>query len=74
MYMGQKRKAKENVLSLIYEKGEMATTDLEKVEVLNKHFSSVFMGSQAFHTSEVPELLDRCWERKIPLTAKKEQV
>ena len=34
-FMGQKRKAKESVPSLINEKGEMATTDMEKADVLN---------------------------------------
>lgn len=36
-YTGQKRKAKESVLPLIY-KGELVTTDMEKAEVINEFF------------------------------------
>ena len=49
-YVEQKRQAEESV-PLINEKGELATTDMEKAEVLNEFFDSVFTASQASHTS-----------------------
>ena len=50
----QKRQAKEHVPSLINEKGEMATMDMEKSEVFNRIFASVFAGSQASHIPFIP--------------------
>ena len=49
-YIGQIRKAKESVLPLVDEKGELVTTDMEKAEVLN-FFASVFTASQASYVS-----------------------
>jgi len=46
-YTGQKRKAKEIVPPLRNEKLKMVTTDMERVEVLNNFFASVFTGCQA---------------------------
>lgn len=40
--------------SLINEKGELASSDVEKFEVLNEFFDLVFMASQAYHASCVP--------------------
>ncbi|KFZ48070.1 hypothetical protein N321_02745, partial [Antrostomus carolinensis] len=50
-YIGQKRQARESVPPLINEKGELASINLERAEVLNKFFASVFTGSQASHVS-----------------------
>lgn len=44
--MGQKRQAKESVLHLLNEKGELTVTDMGKADVLNEFFASVFTGSQ----------------------------
>ena len=46
------RQALESILPLINEKGELATTDMEKAEVLNEFFASVFTGSQDSHIPE----------------------
>ena len=43
-----------NIPHTINEKGELASADMEKAEILNKFFIVVFTGSQAFHTSHVP--------------------
>ncbi|KFZ68503.1 hypothetical protein N338_08076, partial [Podiceps cristatus] len=52
---GQKRQAKESVPPLANEKGELAATDVEKAEVLNEFFASIFSGSQDSPNSQVPE-------------------
>ena len=54
-YIGQKRQAKTGVPSLVNLKGELASTDKEKAEVLNEFFASVFTGGQDSSLSHVPE-------------------
>ena len=59
-YIGQKRKDKESVTpSDIIEKGEMATTDTRKAEVLTEFFVPVFTDSQAPRVSHILEPLGR---------------
>jgi len=50
-HTGQKRQAKESVHPLINEMGELASTDMEKADVLKEFFPSVFTGSQVNHAS-----------------------
>ena len=72
-YTVKKRDAKESIPPLITEKGELATTDMEKAEVQNKLFALVFTGSQnsrispVSHISEphIPEPLHRNCGGKI---------
>ena len=40
---------------LINEKGELATADMQKAEVLSDFFASVSTGSQDSHISHIPE-------------------
>jgi len=47
-YIDKKRQGEESILPMINEKGELASTDMEKAEVLNAFFSLVFTGSQCF--------------------------
>ena len=54
-YTGQKRQAKTGAPSLVNLKGELASTDKEKAEVLNEFFASVFTGGQDSSLSHVPE-------------------
>ena len=54
-YIGQKRQAKTGVPSLVNLKGELASMDKEKAEVLNEFFASVFTGGQDSSLSHVPE-------------------
>jgi len=53
--IGQKRQAKTGVPSLVNLKGELASTDKEKAEVLNEFFASVFTGDQDSSLSHIPE-------------------
>ena len=48
------RQALESILPLINEKGELATTDMEKAEVLSEFFASVFSGSEDSHVYHIP--------------------
>ena len=54
-YIGQKRQAEMGIPSLVNLKGELASTDKEKAEVLNEFFASVFTGGQDSSLSHVPE-------------------
>ena len=73
-YIGQKRQAKESIPPLTNVKGELATTDTEKAEVLNEFFISVFTGSWDSHISHIPELFGGNWESKLYPTVRAEQV
>lgn len=54
-YLHQKRKFEESVSLLTNEKGELASTDTKKGEVLSKFFSSVFTGSSQYcHIAHIP--------------------
>ena len=53
--LAQKRQAKTGVPSLVNLKGELASTDEGKAEVLNEFFASVFTGGQDSSLSHVPE-------------------
>ncbi len=43
-----KRQAKESIPPQVNEKGELATADMEKAEMISECFVSVFTGSQDF--------------------------
>jgi len=46
IYIGRSRQAKESVPPLMKGNEELASSDIEKAEVLNECFASVFMGGQ----------------------------
>ena len=48
-YIGRRRQAKKSVPPLIKVNRELASSDIEKTEVLNECFASVFIGDQASH-------------------------
>ena len=45
-YIGRKRQAKESVPPVMKGNGELASSDIEKAEVLSECFASVFMSGQ----------------------------
>ena len=52
-YVGDKRKTRENVGPLRKETGDLVTWDMEKAEVLNDFFASVFTSKCSSHTARV---------------------
>ncbi|GAB0186611.1 mitochondrial enolase superfamily member 1 [Grus japonensis] len=63
---------RENVGPLQNETGNVVTQDMEKAEVLNDFFASVFTGKYSSHTAQVTE--GRDWENAEPPTAGEDQV
>ncbi|GAB0199646.1 hypothetical protein GRJ2_002430000 [Grus japonensis] len=71
-YVSDKRRTRENVGPLQNEMGELVTQDMEKAEVLNDFFASVFTGKCLSHTAQVAE--GRDWENEEPPTVGEDQV
>ena len=51
-YIGRRRQGKESAPPVMKGNGELASSDIEKAEVLNECFSSVFMGGQDSHVCQ----------------------
>ncbi|GAB0209914.1 hypothetical protein GRJ2_003457100 [Grus japonensis] len=71
-YVSEKRRMRENVGPLRNETGDLVTQDMEKAEVLNDFFASVFTGNCLSHTAQVTE--GRDWENAEPPTVGEDQV
>ncbi|GAB0200492.1 mitochondrial enolase superfamily member 1 [Grus japonensis] len=71
-YVSEKRRTRENVGPLWNETGDLVTQDMEKAEVLNDFFASVFTGKSLSHAAKVAE--GRDWENAEPPTAEEDQV
>lgn len=54
-YPMPEKKRPRRMYSLVNDKREPVTTDIEKTEVLNEFFASVFYDSQVSYISQVPE-------------------
>ena len=74
MGAGDKRKTRENVGPLQKETGDLVTQDMEKAEVLNEFFASVFTGKCSSHTAQVTEGKGRDWENEEPPTVGEDHV
>ncbi|GAB0204961.1 mitochondrial enolase superfamily member 1 [Grus japonensis] len=72
-YVSDKRRTRENVSPLQNETGDLVTQDMEKAEVLNNFFASVFTGKCLSHTAQVTGGKGRDWENAEP-TAGEDQV
>ncbi|GAB0194022.1 mitochondrial enolase superfamily member 1 [Grus japonensis] len=73
-YVSDKRRTRENVGPLQNETGDLDTQDMEKAEVLNDFFASVFTGKCLSHTAQVTEGKGRDWENAEPPTVGEDQV
>ncbi|GAB0209907.1 hypothetical protein GRJ2_003456400 [Grus japonensis] len=71
-YVSDKRRMRENVGPLRNETGDLVTQDMEKAEVLNDFFASVFTGKSLSHTAQVTE--GRDGENAEPPTVGEDQV
>ncbi|GAB0190077.1 hypothetical protein GRJ2_001473000 [Grus japonensis] len=71
-YVSDKRRTRENVGLLRNETGDLVTQDMEKAEVLNDFFASVFTGKCLSHTAQVTE--GRDWENVELPTVGEDQV
>ncbi|GAB0182287.1 mitochondrial enolase superfamily member 1 [Grus japonensis] len=73
-YVSDKRKTRENVDLLLKEAGDLVNWYMEKAEVLNNFFASVFTSKCSSHTTQVTEGKGRDWENKEPPTVGEDQV
>ncbi|GAB0186020.1 mitochondrial enolase superfamily member 1 [Grus japonensis] len=71
-YVSDKRRTRENVGPLQNETGDLVTQDMERAEVLNDFFDSVFTSKCLSHTAQVTE--GRDWEKAEPPTVGEDQV
>ncbi|GAB0184642.1 mitochondrial enolase superfamily member 1 [Grus japonensis] len=73
-YISDKRKTRENVVPLRKEPGDLVTWDVERAEVLNDIFASVFTSKCSSDTTPVTEGKGRDWGNAEPPTVGKDQV
>ncbi|PKU33940.1 rna-directed dna polymerase from mobile element jockey-like [Limosa lapponica baueri] len=73
-YVRDKGKTREHVGPLQKERGDLVTQDMEKAEVLNDFFASVFTGKGSNHTTQVAEGKNRGYENEEPPTVGADQV
>ncbi|GAB0186968.1 mitochondrial enolase superfamily member 1 [Grus japonensis] len=71
-YVSDKRRMRENVGPLWNETGDLVSQDMEKAELLNDFFASVFTDKCVSHSAQVAE--GRDWENAEPLTVGEDQV
>ncbi|GAB0178237.1 mitochondrial enolase superfamily member 1 [Grus japonensis] len=73
-YVSDKRKMRENVGFLCKETGDLVTWVMEKDEMLNNFFASVFTSKCSSHTAQATEGKGRDWENKELPTVGQDQV
>jgi len=73
-YVSDRRKTREIVSPLRKEAGHLVTWDVEKAEVPNNFFASVFNSKCTSHTAQVAKGKGEDWENEEPLTVGDDQV
>ncbi|PKU37294.1 rna-directed dna polymerase from mobile element jockey-like [Limosa lapponica baueri] len=73
-YVRDKGKTREDVGPLGKEMGDLVTQDMEKAEVLNDFFTSVFTGKGSNHTAQVAEGKNTVYENEELPTVGEDQV
>ena len=73
-YVGSKMEAKENVGPQFNGSGDLATKDMEKAEVFNAFFVSVFTGKLCPRAFQVPEPSVRVWKSEMLPRVEEDQV
>ncbi|PKU36054.1 rna-directed dna polymerase from mobile element jockey-like [Limosa lapponica baueri] len=73
-YVRDKGKTREDVGPLWKETGDLVTQDMEKAEVLNDFFISVFTDKGSNHTAQVAEGKNRGYENEEPPTVGEDQI
>jgi len=73
-YVSDRRQTRESVGPLWKEAGDLVTWDVEKDEVLNDFFTSVFNSKCSSHTAQVAEGKSGDWENEEPPTVGEDQV
>ncbi|KAK4827438.1 hypothetical protein QYF61_017995 [Mycteria americana] len=72
-YLGDKRKARENVGPLLNETGHLVTQGMEKAEVLNVFFIPVFSSKTGLQESQASETRGKGWSKEDVLLVEKVQ-
>jgi len=62
--VSDRRQTRKNVGPLWKEAGDLVTRDVEKAEVLNDFFASIFNSKCSSHTAQVAEGKGRDWENE----------
>ncbi|GAB0190611.1 mitochondrial enolase superfamily member 1 [Grus japonensis] len=73
-YVSDKMRTRENVGLPRNEISDLVTQDMEKAEVLNDYFATVFTGKCLSHTAQVTEGKGRDWENAELPTVGEDQV